>query len=537
MAHVVSLRHVQSSPIHDLALSQIDSWLQVCDTEHDKCSHVARQDTRLPTRVLDLDSLPTREEMKRTKAWENIFNNGTVKLKETNTEKKGRYIALSYCWGTSLAYKTVTTNREEHMKGIAFTRLPKTLQDSIIIARYLNIRYIWIDCLCIIQDDGLDWQREAARMADIYSNSYLTVAAASAADCNQGFLGPRKIKEMTPIDFIDDRGSFRLYFYSNEVNLFPGAEDSIHIDPFKDEPLAKRAWTLQERLLPVRSLHFASDHTYWECEQKTEGEDGGGLGVSDDDFRIGNIAEGIHSQSTADSVRRLWYRLVRAYTARNITFGTDRLPALSGVHYEIQRLTGDICYAGLWKRHFLEGLLWCIEDPELDLYVIWPKKATRPPVWRAPSWSFAAVEGVIRYQEYASFGCPYIAEFEDCEVIPAGENPLGELKSGFARIRGPLSVALHINPKRVRAASGHECVMRLIDDRLVTAWINLDFEVYEQCTLVMLTPYAGLAILQVNSERSEYMRVGAVQVQRNEDLDQPLFSKEQYPQPTSIVLI
>jgi hypothetical protein len=170
--------------------------------------------------------------MTNTKAWGDLFKGRVLKLKETKPQEKGKYIALSYCWGTSLAYKTMTENRNEHMKGIQFVHLPKTLQDSILITRYLNIRYIWIDCLCIIQNDSLDWQREAAGMAQIYSNSYLTIAAARATDSSQGFLGPRNIHE-TPIDFTDDKGSFRLYFNIIEVDLFPGSENSIVLDPFK----------------------------------------------------------------------------------------------------------------------------------------------------------------------------------------------------------------------------------------------------------------------------------------------------------------
>jgi hypothetical protein len=81
-----------------------------------------------------------------------------------------------------------------------------------MIARYLEFDYLWIDCLCILQDDREDWNREAARMADVYSNAALTIAASRSPDCDDGFLSECDMASWVPICFEDTDGSFELIF-------------------------------------------------------------------------------------------------------------------------------------------------------------------------------------------------------------------------------------------------------------------------------------------------------------------------------------
>lgn len=233
LAKTIGFRYVHESPTQNHPLKQIDSWLDNCLSEHPQCSHVAKQQMKLPTRVLDLDALPRREAMISNKSWHALFCNAECKLVENYAQEQGQYIALSYCWGTTLAYKTTKDNRESHIRGFDFGRLPKSLQDAIFLTRYLGLRYIWIDCLCIVQDDKEDWQREAAFMADVYSNSYLTIAAERASDSGEGFLGPRKIRSMDLISFEDNEGTFKLYFYAYDVSAMPGAIESASLEPLR----------------------------------------------------------------------------------------------------------------------------------------------------------------------------------------------------------------------------------------------------------------------------------------------------------------
>jgi hypothetical protein len=143
-------------------------------------------------------------------------------------------MAISYCWGKSLAYTTTTSNQVRHMQhgGIPFIDLPKTLQDTIYVARYLGIDYMWADCLCIIQDDKADWEHEAALMADVYSNAYITLAATRASHCGEGFLQFRKVNG-TSIHVQDEEGDFDLYFTYDDLTLSPGSMETVSSQPLR----------------------------------------------------------------------------------------------------------------------------------------------------------------------------------------------------------------------------------------------------------------------------------------------------------------
>jgi hypothetical protein len=108
---------------------------------------------------------------------------------------------------------TLTTTQnslQQNLREIRFNQVPKTLQDSLMMARYLEFNYIWIDCLCIVQDDLEDWNREAVCMAEIYSNAALTIAASGSSDGSDGFLSSCNMAPWTPVCFEDTDGSFEL---------------------------------------------------------------------------------------------------------------------------------------------------------------------------------------------------------------------------------------------------------------------------------------------------------------------------------------
>lgn len=89
-------------------------------------------------------------------------------------ESKGEavpYVTLSHCWGQTDSIHSIQTERHnlrDHKKVIKFLSLPKTFQDAVTLCRELGIKYLWIDSLCIIQNDEADWVTESAKMGSIY---------------------------------------------------------------------------------------------------------------------------------------------------------------------------------------------------------------------------------------------------------------------------------------------------------------------------------------------------------------------------------
>lgn len=189
-------------------------------------------------------------------------NQNQVRLVNDFGEKTVPYLALSYCWGASDHIITKLSNYEHHLRNIPWQALPATYRDAIDFVRAVGYRYIWIDALCIIQDDRDDWNSEAARMGDIYSEAILVISAANANHVGFGFL--------------NERSGSRTF----KNKLQKGQDDPTHIlvqepvihgnilgDPSLEQqwPVFRRAWTLQERLLATRLVHFAAGEIIWEC--------------------------------------------------------------------------------------------------------------------------------------------------------------------------------------------------------------------------------------------------------------------------------
>lgn len=230
-----------SGPASEPYFHLLREWIRTCDTEHENCR--IKQEY-LPTRLIDVGT----------------FESEVLRLRLSTRNETERYIALSHRWGQpgdhkeSCAYRCNIDSLGSLLEGIDFTKLPKTFQDAVTVARRLEIQFLWIDSLCIIQDDPLDWQREAQEMQSVYSSAYFTIAATAAKDSSSGFLTVEKTSQPTAVF----HPALGLYF-------------SQHIDDFKsyveEAELNQRGWVLQERALSRRTLHFSSAQTFWECGQ------------------------------------------------------------------------------------------------------------------------------------------------------------------------------------------------------------------------------------------------------------------------------
>lgn len=267
--------------------------------------------------------------------------------------------------------RTTLENYEAHRKGILCSDLPKTFQDTVELAQGIDIKYIWIDSVCIIQDHSQDWHSEAAKMRDVYSNATLVVAASGAKDSREGL-------------FIDERprsSFFRLpYRQAGEIkgtfNMM--RTPNWHKGHPSDGPLEGRAWTLQERLLARRVVAFMPNCISWVCE---------GVQMNETGLRLHSL--GIPYE---------WCDVLAEYTRRSLTFASDRLEAIRVIvdlyqessepglitdrseSYQTQLPNGYIFEYGVWKRDLAFQLLWfkdgpCVESSRLA---------------HIPSWSWAA---------------------------------------------------------------------------------------------------------------------------------------------------
>jgi hypothetical protein len=276
------------------------------------------------------------------------------------------------------------------------------------------------------------------------------------------------------------------------------------------------------------------------------------------DSSLDKIAEFLIRDVFADSNAvgtNPWANMINSYTSCTLKYPSDFFPALSGVLVALQKLTGGFCYAGLWENHFLEGLLWVIEDPERSWRtspggLIPPKKPQKLSFWRAPSWSFASIEGTASYESqfYPHGRRPeYIARLEECSVTPVGHNPLGELKAGLARVNGPVTSIKHIEPALPAMAAPtstypRACIIQLRDQSISEAGVVFDFEEYDRCDVLMLTPHAGVAIISVDGCENHYVRVGIVRVKGQMKADGRInresnLTVADYPESRTIVLL
>jgi hypothetical protein len=161
-------RNIEKSPISEASCNLIKSWLSKCDATHALCS--AASTSVRPKRLLYLDDATP----------------DIVSL--VSGEGENAYTALSHCWGNGKPTRTTTANLPAMNQGIKTLDISQSFQDAVHVTRSLGIKHLWVDCLCILQDDTDDWLQESSKMAEIYSSSYLVIGASRAKDCNEGFL-------------------------------------------------------------------------------------------------------------------------------------------------------------------------------------------------------------------------------------------------------------------------------------------------------------------------------------------------------------
>ncbi|KAK3369420.1 heterokaryon incompatibility protein-domain-containing protein [Lasiosphaeria ovina] len=342
----------------DGRLQLIKPWLQDCQSNHPLCTPSAPQN--LPKRVLDVSPPDC-----------------ALRLHEPAANETGTYFCLSHRWGTPQPLTTTTATLSQRMQNIPWEDVPKTFQDAIQITRSLGVRYLWIDSLCIIQDDDADWLQQASQMCNIYRDASLTLACTRAVGCHQTLLPSFN-------RYVEGRDSSGRP-YRVLVRLIDGhfnAEQRI------EGSLLRRGWVFQERLLSRRYLHFGYDELYWECMENTlcECRDG----VIGEPLEIRSAGARIPDSAGRRSWQTIWHEIVRDYTYLDLTKMTDRPQAILGLVAEMEQRRGSRYLYGLWSDTFLADLAWEVVPYDEDQFV-------SPVTRRKPTWSWVSVDGQCVY--------------------------------------------------------------------------------------------------------------------------------------------
>lgn len=315
-------------------------------------------------------------------------------------QQRPQYAALSYCWGSPRDAKTQTKTTEEnltrHLKGLDFDALSPVLKDAVEFTRSLSIRYLWVDALCIFQDDFADWQSQCSQMDNIYGKARVTFIAAASKTCREGFLNPNPNGLRLPYQSTrrpDIKGSFMLYFThassERERSSWVLSENPWHSRELVSSQWARRGWTFQEDAMAGARVLFGKSGAYFGTQYGWISTDGA---ITSDQRISTRTLRG----ASVDDLHHMWEEVAIRYsrfTESSFTNPADVLPALSG----LARLFGDKLQAKYVAGHWADDslrctLLWTVRGdsavsglPRPQALKLMRRHAGRP--YLIPSWS------------------------------------------------------------------------------------------------------------------------------------------------------
>jgi hypothetical protein len=417
----------------------IRSWISQCE-RHPICarSPLFAPQIQLPTRLIDVNTGSEDSALR------------LVIPADFEDIADSRYVALSHCWGdprTVQVPKTLRNTLKEHQKRI--TSLTQTFKDAIEVTKQIGVRYLWIDSLCIIQDEPEDFMRECSRMSLIYARAYCVLSALDAEDGSGGLFIPR-----------------------NSYSSPSSSQISLNNEQWTSMlrgPLSTRGWAFQEHQLSPRIIHFTKARILWECRVCIACEDSpsqcyralvGSVNLWKDpqsQYATWRLFDGKHERydknmegglespgSTTyrnggrNDMHTRWLRAVELYSSRNLTYETDKLPAISGLATATIAVLGEDDYlAGLWKNDLIRGLLWTAASSGTREI---PNRVSS-----IPSWSWASYCGSISFLSLEEGRIPgkltidHIYKLGDKAKLTAYTNtsslyPFGEVKGGTLQI-------------------------------------------------------------------------------------------------------
>ncbi|KAK6437638.1 hypothetical protein LTR95_006167 [Oleoguttula sp. CCFEE 5521] len=327
------------------------------------------------------------------------------------------------------------------LQGFGEDELPMTFRDAIKCVRALGIAYLWIDALCIRQDDALDKNTEIFKMGDIYTGSQITIEASGASTVYESFLETNARPEPGVL----------VKWQDFPVPLYVRLTQPVRIwDDILRSAVHQRAWTLQERILAPRTLSFGTAHVSFECSS----------GIIDDVYRETQPPEKWHGMSKFEVVESRrdvrehdvkvlissWRDTVQNYSKRKMTDASDRLPAIGGLAKRLHSAIGGTYVAGLWHSprsphgNLARELCWNSMNPshlsEAVQASTSDESRAHGPEYCAPSWSWASTIGEVRPQ-YTLGEFTILADVQAVKIISASGDIFGRLTYGHIDMSAP----------------------------------------------------------------------------------------------------
>lgn len=355
---------------------------------------------------------------------------------------------MSHRWQPKLMdqKKLCTSNLRDYQTYVPIEELPKHYADAVEVTWKLGLRYLWIDFLvsftpttfhsrdnadvvqCMVQDSE-DLGQEIGRMTQIYQNAYCNLSATSADQGTEGLFFNRDYSRLPHIFRSSD----------NEFHCIAPEKSIKFLKVLDSEPLYRRGWVCQERLLARRNISFAEDLIFIECQSSIDCEIGvptGGYGsllrFSGIRFRFGNGKEyAALRKLDRRNLLPFWMAIVDFYSQSELTYLDDRLTAISGMARYIANATEIDYLAGLWNKKLAYQLAWYSRHPPVHTIMsVPPEDDTK--LDRAPSWSWANIDGHVVFFYAKSEAYTPVVEILEAKC----EWPYESKSTGFIRLHG-----------------------------------------------------------------------------------------------------
>ncbi|KAH6677592.1 heterokaryon incompatibility protein-domain-containing protein [Halenospora varia] len=350
----------------EIDIARTRRWISLCQENHESSCQSLYQSTvkkqgYTPMRIIDVE-----------------------KMYVVQTTTEVTYATLSYMWGNSPIFKLICENfamlSSEGGLEAVFDNLARTIQDAIRLVRDMGMRYIWVDSLCIIQDDKMDWEKSAPTMDKIYGNSLFTLCGATGRDAAAGL--PRAVPH--------SRNLVQLRENCAGLDLLVVRPVESHI---RSTSWNSGAWTFQERVMSTRCLIFVDDRAFFQCRQATWSEELDCEG-STPAWNLDMIGSPL-TLFNANPLRR-YSTCVQLYSSRKLTFMGDKLIAFEGIGNVLSVPLDCKLYHGLPDSHFDWALLWELSEPAKEIPEEHLQRRHVGP--KFPSWSWCGWDGGVEWR-------------------------------------------------------------------------------------------------------------------------------------------